>query len=176
MGQADLAIDLPPEAVKAVASDNRFEVVKSKPGRNHLIFVNKTAGRITEEKPVREAVNLAIKRQAYVDVVLEGNGETGRWMAPASVLGSAANQVAPISYDPGKARSVLDAAGWRVGSDGVRVRGDKRLTLILLGQPEVAESALLVIQSNLKDVGIDVAVKRTPDVAHPQRPLPPGPR
>ena len=164
-GQADLAIDLPPEAVKALASDNRFRVVKSKPGRNHLIFVNKTAGRITEEKAVREAVNLALNRQAYVDVVLEGNGEPGRWMAPASVLGPAANQVAAVPHDPGKARSVLDAAGWRVGSDGVRVKGDKRLTLTLLGQPEVAESALLVIQSNLKDVGMDLALKKTPDVA-----------
>ncbi|HWI02686.1 MAG TPA: hypothetical protein VNT52_02505, partial [Acidimicrobiales bacterium] len=55
--------------------------------------------------------------------------------------------------------------GLAVGSDGIRSKDGKRLSLKLLGQQEVPESALLVIQSNLKDVGIDVEIKKTPDVA-----------
>jgi ABC-type transport system substrate-binding protein len=164
-GQADIAIDLPADATKSLSNDPNFKVVKSKAGRNHLLYVNKLEGRLTSEAAVREAVTYAIDRQSYVDVVLDGNAAPGRYMAPASVLGSAANQVAPIPRDLARSRKVLDDAGWRPGADGIRSKDGKRLTLKLLGQQEVPESALLVIQSNLKDVGIDVEIKKTPDVA-----------
>ena len=164
-GQADLAIDLPADATDTLESDPNFKVVRSKPGRNHLLYVNKLEGRLTSEKAVREAVTYGIDRNAYVDVVLDGNGEPGRWMAPASVLGSSAGQVAPITRNLDRSRKALDDAGWRVGSDGIRSKDGKRLSLKLLGQQEVPESALLLIQSNLKDVGIDIEIKKTPDVA-----------
>ena len=164
-GQADLAIDLPADATKSLSNDPNFKVVKSKAGRNHLLYVNKLDGRITQDPAVREAVTYAIDRQSYVDVVLDGNAAPGRYMAPGSVLGSAANTVTPINRDLARSRKVLDDAGWRAGSDGIRAKDGKRLSLKLLGQQEVPESALLVIQSNLKDVGIDVEIKKTPDVA-----------
>jgi ABC-type transport system substrate-binding protein len=73
--------------------------------------------------------------------------------------------VAQINTDLNRAKKVLDDAGWKVGSDGIRTKGDKRLKLVLLGQQEVPESSLIVIQSNLKAAGIDVDIKKTPDVA-----------
>jgi ABC-type transport system substrate-binding protein len=164
-GQADFVIDLPADATKSLEADNRFKVVRSKPGRNHLLYVNKLPDRITNEKAVREAVAYAIDRKAYVDVVLDGNADPGRWMAPESVLGPSANVVAPVTTDLNRAKKVLDDAGWKVGPDGIRTKGDKRLSLKLLGQQEVPESSLLVIQSNLKAAGIDVEIKKTPDVA-----------
>ena len=164
-GQADLAIDLPADATKSLSNDPNFKVVKSKAGRNHLLYVNKLPERVTSEPAVREAVTYAIDRNAYVDVVLDGNAAPGRYMAPASVLGSAASQVAAIPRDLNRSRKVLDDAGWRAGSDGIRTKDGKRLSLKLLGQQEVPESALLLIQANLKDVGIDVEIKKTPDVA-----------
>ncbi|MGH9264260.1 MAG: ABC transporter substrate-binding protein [Acidimicrobiales bacterium] len=164
-GQADIAIDLPPDATDTLESDPNFKVVRSEPGRNHLLYVNKLDGRITQDPAVREAVSFSIDRDAYVDVVLDGNGEPGRWMAPESVLGSSASLVAPIPLDLTRARRVLDEAGWRVGSDGIRSKDGRRLSLKLLGQQEVSDQALVLIQSNLKDVGIDVEIKRTPDVA-----------
>ncbi|HEX2048235.1 MAG TPA: ABC transporter substrate-binding protein [Acidimicrobiales bacterium] len=164
-GQADIAIDLPADATKSLENDANFKVVRSKPGRVHLLYVNKLEGRLTQDPAVREAVSFAIDRDSYVDVVLDGNGEPGRWMAPESVLGPSASMVQPIPRDVNRARRVLDEAGWRVGSDGIRSKDGRRLTLKLLGQQEVPESALLVIQSNLKDVGIDTEIKKTPDVA-----------
>jgi len=164
-GQVDFVYDLPPDATKNLDNDPNFKVVKSAPGRNHLIYINVRPERITAEKAVREAVAYSLDRNAYVSVVLEGNGEPGRWMAPKSVLGTSADSVAAIPRDLGRARSVLDQAGWRAGADGMRSKDGKPLKLILLGQQEVPEAALLVIQANLKEVGIDVELKKTPDVA-----------
>lgn len=162
-GQVDFAFDVPPEAARPLESDSRFRVSRSKPGRTHLIYVNKNADRVTAERPVREAISLALDRQAYVDVVFDGNADPGRWMAPESVLGPSADIVRPVPFDPNRARRVLDEAGWRAGPDGVRAKGDRRLSVKLLGTQETAESALLFIQSQLKDVGIEANILKTPD-------------
>lgn len=164
-GQVDFVIDLPPDAADSLASDSNFKVVRSKPGRVHLLYVNKLEGRVTSELAVREAINYAIDRNAYVDVVLDGNGEPGRWMAPESVLGSSANIVKALPRDLNRSRKVLDEAGWRPGADGIRERDGRKLSVRLLGQQEVPESALLVIQANLKDIGVDTVILKTPDGA-----------
>ncbi len=158
-------IALPPDAAKSLESDSNFRVVRSKPGRNHLLYVNKLEGRVTSELAVREAINYAIDRKAYVDVVLDGNGAPGRWMAPESVLGSSAGIVKEVPRDLNRSKKVLDDAGWKPGADGIRERDGKKLSVRLLGQQEVPESALLVIQANLKDVGVDTVVLKTPDGA-----------
>lgn len=164
-GQVDFVYDLPPDATKSLDNDPNFKVVKSQAGRNHLLYVNLTPGRVTADKNVREAISYALDRQAYVNVVLEGNGEPGRWMAPKSVLGSAADSVAPIVRDVGRANKILDDNGWVKATDGSRSKDGQPLKVILLGQQEVPESALTVIQANLKDAGIAVDIKKTPDVA-----------
>ena len=164
-GQVDFVIDLPPAAAKSIEGDSRFHVVRSAPGRNHLLYVNKLAGRVTADQAVREALNYAIDRKAYVDVVLDGNGEPGRWMAPKSVLGSSADVVKGIERDVNRSKKVLDDAGWKPGADGIREKDGRKLSVRLLGQQEVNDSALLVIQSNLKEIGVDTVILKTPDVA-----------
>ncbi|HEX2063536.1 MAG TPA: ABC transporter substrate-binding protein [Acidimicrobiales bacterium] len=164
-GQVDFVIDLPADATRTIEGDSRFRVVRSEPGRTHLIYINKREGRVTSERAVREAVALALDREAYTEVVFDGNAEPGRWMAPESVLGRAAGMVREVPFDPRRAARVLDEAGWRPGSDGIRTKGDQRLTLKLLGTHETPDQALVFIQSQLKAVGIDVAILRTPDVA-----------
>ncbi len=164
-GQVDFVIDLPPDAAKSIESDDRFRVVQSKPGRVNLLYVNKLEGRVTSEKAVREAISTAIDRKAYVDVVLDGNGEPGRWMAPEAVLGASADTVKPISRDLDKSKKLLEDAGWKAGADGIRERDGKKLSVRLLGQQEVPESSLLVIQANLKEAGVDTVIMKTPDGA-----------
>ncbi len=109
-GQVDFVIDMPPESTKSVDADSRFRVVRSEPGRNHLIYINKSEGRITSERAVREAVSFAIDRRAYVDVVLDGNGEPGRWMAPRRCSGRRPRHSQPAlgtSTEPARCSTTL---------------------------------------------------------------------
>jgi len=58
-------------------------------------------------------------------------------------------------YNPAKAREVLDAAGWKVGPDGVRAKGGQRLVIVFNawehGIPEL-------VQSELRSIGMDVKI------------------
>jgi peptide/nickel transport system substrate-binding protein len=63
------------------------------------------------------------------------------------------------AFDPDKARSILDAAGWAPGSDGIRTKAGQRLEIAfpIISRPRdnaMAES----VQASLHDVGIDLKV------------------
>jgi peptide/nickel transport system substrate-binding protein len=162
-GEVDMVTGLPREAAASVESDGRFQVVRAPAGLTQVLTFN-TSGQFAADRAIREAVSLAVDRPRYVAEVLGGNGEPGRWMSPPAVLGAAASSVAPPAFDPGRARQVLDDAGWKVGPEGTRLSGARRLTLILIGGPSVPETGLRLVAAQLKEVGIETSVRKAHDI------------
>ncbi len=109
---------------------------------------------------VRRAVALALDRPAMVAKI------SGGFAVPAaSDIGPAVwaydRNVKPLPYDPAHSRTLLDAAGWKVGVNGIRERDGRRLSLQLVypaGNP-VNEAYGVQVQSLLHTVGIDVSIK-----------------
>ena len=67
-------------------------------------------------------------------------------------------------YDPARRKRLLAAAGWRPGPDGILRKGPLSMHLTIYattGHQENTESQVL-IQSMLREVGIDVAVRNYP--------------
>lgn len=161
-GEVDLALDVTPEAARGLVKNRRLRVVRSEPGRNQLLYVNRL-GRapfdLGADPVIRQAVSLAVDRAAYVREVFDSNAEPGRWMSPRALLGRAADLVAPPLSDPDRARRMLDEAGWKPGDDGIRVRGDRRLTLTMVGWAEVDAVSFDVVRNQLRQVGIEVVTK-----------------
>lgn len=164
--EADVALEVPPDAVATLEADDRFTIARSEPGRNQLIYIN-----ITGEEPfdlgadpaIREAVSFAIDREAYVETAFAGEADPGRWMAPGRVLGEFADMVEPVPYEPGTSREVLEDAGWVEGDDGIRERDGRRLELVIIGWPEVTLASFQLIQAQLADVGIDLEIRQASD-------------
>lgn len=165
-GEVDFAFDVAPTSVRTLTSDSRLRAVLSNPGRNQLIYINKSGTPphdLGAESSIRQAVSLAIDRQAYVAAIFDNNAEPGRWMAPRFVLGRYADSVAPVAHDPQKAGRLLDAAGWIQQADGIRSKANRRLSLDLIGWPEVSAAAFQLIQAQLRQVGVDVNPKPAAD-------------
>jgi ABC-type transport system substrate-binding protein len=103
---------------------------------------------------VRLALAHAIDKAALVDGALLGFGKVGTTLIPPS-LGTWHNgEVADVPFDPTKARSLLDAAGYG-GTKGLQLR--LLVASDFLGnQGKVAAAK---IAGWLKDVGITVMVK-----------------
>ena len=66
----------------------------------------------------------------------------------------------PYTYDPAKAKQLLDDAGWKVGADGIRAKDGKRLSLQMNspnGANQGDKEAAQVMVDYWKAVGIEIS-------------------
>jgi peptide/nickel transport system substrate-binding protein len=70
------------------------------------------------------------------------------------------SQVPDQTFDPAKANSLLDAAGWVAGTDGIRAKGGKKLELLFCTttRPYRVDS-LSVFAANMKAIGVGAITK-----------------
>jgi len=117
-----------------------------------------------DDVQVRRALAYALDRKAMLQDVNDGFGD----LAPAdeSPLISEAYDpnVATYPFDPAKADAILDADGWRVGSDGVRVKDGRRLsfTISTLTESTGGQQTETIVQRAWRQVGAEVTVKNAP--------------
>lgn len=116
-----------------------------------------------KDKVVRQAINYAIDRDTLVQRILGGNGSPGSTIIPPIYTALHLQPSAPYTFDVAKANQLLDAAGYAKGADGIRVMpdGSRPLKFRLLARQESSSSqqAVRLMQSWLKDIGIDATVK-----------------
>jgi peptide/nickel transport system substrate-binding protein len=101
---------------------------------------------------VRRAIAYAIDRKAIVNTVLRGTGRIATGMlSPESWAYEGG--VTDYSYDPEKARQLLDQAGYPAGENGMRgLRFEFKTT------PEVARQGE-ILQAMLQRVGIELTIR-----------------
>ncbi len=113
---------------------------------------------------VRRALEMALNRKEILDKIAHGNGDLAN--TPVSpVLSNFSNpHIARFPYDLGKARAMLDAAGWKVGSDGIRVKNKQRFAFTYGTQTESVTGRAIqaFVQRAWHDVGAAVTVKNQP--------------
>jgi peptide/nickel transport system substrate-binding protein len=109
---------------------------------------------------VRRAIAAAIDRQTISDKLTFKRYPV---VDTAQALGSWARDPAVHlpAYDPAAADRLLDAAGWLRGSDGIRMKGGKRLALTYVQFPESQTGVRVAafIERALHARGMDVTLK-----------------
>jgi peptide/nickel transport system substrate-binding protein len=167
-GDVDVILGVNSPDVKGLKSRN-FDVATSPVGSYEAIYANVRGGPphdLLQDVAVRTAINLGIDRKQLVDGVLEGQATPDQTMIPPDALGRYKSKVAGFQFDQAKARSTLDAAGWRPGSDGIREKNGRKLTLQLIsgfGGAEVHRPIPTYLQSQLRAIGIGIDIVERPD-------------
>jgi peptide/nickel transport system substrate-binding protein len=111
---------------------------------------------------VRQAIELAIDKQALVHGLLADTVKVAA--SPLLATGLYGVDLPPSEFSPAKAQQLLDQAGWIVGSDGIRSKGDVRahLTLISAVGNTLNEQTAQVIDGDLQAVGIETDAREVP--------------
>lgn len=129
--------------------------------RNVTSRVNK---RVVQSRAIRLALAWAIDRSKLVQTSLLGYGSPGNTQLPRSygrfTLDLADDAMLGFHYDPARARRILEQAGWKLGSDGVRRKAGVRAEFELAYGGESSEKrAVTLIRSWARDVGIAIDVR-----------------
>ncbi len=75
------------------------------------------------------------------------------------------NVSAALKYAPDEAKKTLDAAGWKAGDDGIRVKNGKKLEVgyTLLGDDPLGKATAGAFAAMLKPVGVRLVIKKGDD-------------
>ena len=120
------------------------------------------------ERAVRRAVAAAVDRVRIARDVWSGAADPSPTVVPAAALGAFASRIRGADYDPAAARAILDSAGWRVGTGGIRVRRGRQLELTMVvgfPNPQIHRPMPELVQSALREIGIDLRIAQVPDDA-----------
>jgi peptide/nickel transport system substrate-binding protein len=120
--------------------------------------------KVFQDDNLRHALMYAVNRQGMVDKLLEGRGKVVNVpMLPSGWAYPDESTLEKYSYNTAKAKELLAAAGWKDSNgDGVVENSDGKkleLTLICPTGSTIREQAALMVQENLKAVGIKVDIK-----------------
>jgi len=113
---------------------------------------------------LRRALATAIDRRAIVAKVLHGLG-TLTDTDESPLIGQAYDpNTMHDRFDPVKARAMLDADGWKLGPNGIRVKGGVPLHFQISTESESAafRAMEVLVQEYWHAVGADVEVKNSP--------------
>jgi peptide/nickel transport system substrate-binding protein len=117
----------------------------------------KLGGQLFGDKNVRQALLYALNRQQIVSAVYFGHGSVANSVEPPTSWTYKDKTQVTYTFDKAKAESLLDAAGWTKGSDGIRAKGGQKLkfNMITNAGNKQRESMLTVMQQSWKDIGVD---------------------
>jgi peptide/nickel transport system substrate-binding protein len=169
-GNVDVIFDVPRPAAGSLKSAG-FNIVTSKVGAYEAMYANIHGSApydILQDLRVRQAIAYAIDRKLLVGRLLDGLAATNQTFVPPSSLSPYASLIKGYHYDVKKAKTLLDADGWKVGSDGIRAKNGRSLKLTLVsGFPSAAVHRPIpeFLQAELRKIGIDLTIVERPDSA-----------
>jgi peptide/nickel transport system substrate-binding protein len=106
---------------------------------------------------VRQAISLAIDRNRVVRVALAGFGRPASGPVPPELPFA---DTTPPAFAPARADSLLDAAGWKRGTDGARRRDGRPFTFELLTVGTADNALEQLVQSDLAERGIAMRIRQ----------------
>jgi peptide/nickel transport system substrate-binding protein len=166
-GELDLVVLTPYDQAKQMGDLKGVDLVRSPLLQwQHLDFNFRNAQ--LRQAEVRRAIAHALDRSAIVRALGGFPQPIESVVVPVFDFHDPAARMP--AHDPGRARAMLDAAGWRPGPDGVRVRGNARLEFRFVVQSGKGDDELVqqVIIAQLQAIGIAARADNRAGVAYRQ--------
>ena len=160
-GEVDMVVMFPWDKHREVAAIPGVTVHSINGNGYEHVTLNQRAMPAFADVRVRRALTHAVDRELISTTILEGLAPVTH--GPVQPVSWAHNPNVPkYAFDPRRAATLLDEAGWRDSNgDGVRDKDGQRLSFTMITQAgfAVRENVAQVLQRQFKDVGVEAAVQ-----------------
>jgi peptide/nickel transport system substrate-binding protein len=153
-GQIQMAMNLDPDTIATVKKMSQYKHYNvASTGQPYGFPINVAKGP-TDDIRVRQAIMYAVDQKQLNDSVQRGVFTPAYNVLTPSTPGYLKANDTMYEYNPAKAKSLLDAAGWKAGSDGTRSKNGKPLSLdILIQSANGFDLPTQFVANALKEVG-----------------------
>ncbi|PZE57288.1 ABC transporter substrate-binding protein [Curtobacterium sp. MCPF17_001] len=161
-GQVDVIDNAQPDQLRAASSKAAIRDLDApRPGASNRLELNSGHG-VFQDESVRKAFIAAAEIDPGLKSLFLGTAKRS-YSVLSSVEPTSYSDESLFAYDPSEAKRLLDAAGWKTNSDGVREKDGKPLTVtfpVSTNQSVPAERNLFQqIQASEAEVGISVQLE-----------------
>ena len=147
-GELDCSIFVPFSQIETLKQDANLNVMLDPSSREDHIIVNSAHGDLGKVE-VRQALDMAIDKQALVDTITFGAGTVSNSIIPKGGLYH--NPDNPThAYDPEAAKKLLEKAGVK----------DLTLNYVVQAGDEVNEQTAVLVQQQLAAIGVTVNINK----------------
>lgn len=161
-GETDVIVNVASGDLPLFEDKEKYNISEMSSLRSVLARLNSAPGRILNDKRVREALISACDRRTYCDVLLKGTFIPGGPAVPPSMDYGFDQLKDPNTFDPDRAKRLLDEAGWKdTDGDGIREKDGQKLSLDFVYYSSRAELPLFAeaTQADARKVGIDIQLQ-----------------
>ncbi|MGH3301407.1 MAG: ABC transporter substrate-binding protein [Streptosporangiaceae bacterium] len=162
-GQANAAGSVTGPDTKRLAAAHLFKAGGTLVPLGELWF-NQAAGHPGASETVRQALLMALNLPQVGTVLTQGQGVPAAGLVTVTPKACSGNTVAGNlpTYDPAKARTLLDQAGWTAGPGGIRAKAGKQLAISILYPTDVGgdpASAFELAAQEWGNIGVKVTLQ-----------------
>ncbi|MFE7612141.1 ABC transporter family substrate-binding protein [Streptomyces celluloflavus] len=167
-GQVDYTSAVDAESLKQIKGLKGTEIRSGGSPFEYSLNFN-TKSPVLSEQAVRKAIVESVDRPQIAKIQFQGldyqEPLPGSAVLYSFQKGYEDNVSAVLKYAPDEAKKTLDAAGWRPGADGIRVKNGKKLEVgyTLLGDDPLGKATAGAFAAMLKPAGIHLVVKKGDD-------------
>ncbi|MGO3180122.1 MAG: ABC transporter substrate-binding protein, partial [Brevibacterium linens] len=175
-GEVDFVTGLSPDQFTALENADNVELNDGNGRRFNGISINPgvadadgkefgTGNEALKDKKVRQAIRAGIDTETLRKQVMQDYAQPATSFIPAVYPDWALSPDNPVvsGFDVDRAKTLLDDAGWKEGSDGIREKDGEKLQLRFLTDADVPteQSTAKFLKPWMKDIGIDLKNEST---------------
>ena len=166
-GEIDSVDTMTSERLTAVQDMQGINIYTAMLPSNALLMLN-SGNDILADIKVRQAIFDGIDRSVLATITFTGLDYTeplpGSFALFATQPGYNDNFSEAVTYDAENSKKLLDEAGWKEGSDGVREKDGDKLSLryVLIGDNPGPKNRAVAIQKSLADIGVEMTIDERP--------------
>lgn len=148
--------NVPVSGISLFENNEDYQVIPYDTGRVYFLYIN-PGYTFTQDPALREALQYAFDREAYLKGIYDGRGVTTTTIFPEWSGYSNPGVASQPDYNPATAKQILKEAGYLdTDDDGFLEKDGKKVTLGITCYPNNTFKELSeALQASLKEIGID---------------------